>query len=154
MDNKTKETAGYLINAISIGLFFYLSSVLDVPDLVRSTRYIGWFLLILGGLLVALSAITLSRHREAGLIKDGVYGMVRHPMYLGAILMYLSFPLFVPHWLLVVLAAINIAIVYAFILQGETINREKFGDEYERYRANVPKMNILAGILRRISDRS
>lgn len=154
MGSKSMERLGYLINAVSIGLFFYLSFVLDVPDIVRLTMVVGWGLLILGGLLIALSVIALARHRSEGLIEDGIYGLVRHPMYLGAILMYLSFPFFVPHWLLVALAVINIAIVYAFILQGETINREIFGEAYERYQENVPKVNILAGILRRISDRS
>jgi protein-S-isoprenylcysteine O-methyltransferase Ste14 len=150
MASKFMERLGYLTNAVSIGLFFYLSSVLNVPDIVHYTMYIGWGLLIFGALLVALSAIALSRRRGAGLIEDGIFGLVRHPMYLGAILMYLSFPLFVPHWLLVVVAAINIAIVYAFILQGETINQEKFGEEYGRYQQEVPRMNLVTGIVRRL----
>lgn len=153
MSEKTKETTGYLINAFSIALFFYLSFTLNVPDIVHFLKYVGWVLLVFGSGLIVLAIIALVRNQGKGLIEKGIYGVVRHPMYLGAILMYLSFPFFLPHWLLLVIASINIAVVYRFILLGEQQNISKFGDDYRRYEETVPRINLLVGIFRRIQSK-
>jgi protein-S-isoprenylcysteine O-methyltransferase Ste14 len=68
-------------------------------------------------------------------------------MYLGAILIFLSWIFFLPHWIIVLISSVNAAIVYWFILQGERQNIAKFGNTYRRYMETVPRMNLLAGLL-------
>lgn len=144
----TKETFGYLVNALSFAFYFYLASTLDVLYVSPPIKYLGWILLGFGVVLIVLSITTFARNRNVGLIEWGIYGIVRHPMYLGAMVLFLSWIFFVPHWIIVLISSVNIAIVYWFILQGERQNITKFGDTYRRYMETVPRINILAGLIR------
>jgi protein-S-isoprenylcysteine O-methyltransferase Ste14 len=65
-------------------------------------------------------------------------------------LAFFSWILFFPHWIIIVVSLVNIAIVYWFILQGEHLNIEKFGDAYRRYMEKVPRINILAGLFKAV----
>lgn len=147
MKHQTTEVLVYGVNAISIGLFFYLSTVLDAPGHPLAIRYLAWLVLGLGFVLLVLSTATLIARREAGLIEGGIYGVVRHPMYLGAALMFLSWTLFVPHWIVLLISCSNVAVVYWFMLLGERRNIAKFGDPYARYMRTVPRLNLLAGLI-------
>jgi protein-S-isoprenylcysteine O-methyltransferase Ste14 len=153
MKRETKGTLGLVVNGLSIALLFYLAFSLDVPDVSPPVQYVAWILFGLGLVLVVLSIATLVRDREAGLIEWGIYGIVRHPMYLGAMLLFLSWIFFLPHWIVVLISAVNIAIVYWFILQGERQNITKFGDAYQRYMESVPRINLLAGLIRRLQGK-
>jgi protein-S-isoprenylcysteine O-methyltransferase Ste14 len=153
MKQKTKETIGYIVNGLSMALFIYLVFTLDVPDFLRPLRYFGWIILGFGISLVVLSIAVLVSNRGAGLIEWGVYGIVRHPMYLGAMICFLSFFCLHPHWLILLISSANIIVVYWFILQGEQQNIAKFGNAYRRYMETVPRINLLAGILRRMQSK-
>ena len=153
MKQKTKDRLGYVVNGLSIPLFFYLASALGVPDALSPTKYLGWILLLFGVVLIVLSFAALIGNREPGLIEWGIYGIVRHPMYLGAMLCFLSWTFFCPHWIVVLISFANMAIVYYYILQGEHRNINKFGTQYKRYMETVPRINLLAGLLRRAQSR-
>jgi protein-S-isoprenylcysteine O-methyltransferase Ste14 len=153
MKQKTKETIGYIVTGLSIALFVYLIAILDVPDFLRPLVYLGWILLGFGIGLVVLSIVALVSNQGAGLVEGGVYGLVRHPMYLGAMLCFLSYFFFHPHWLVLLLSSANVAVVYWFILQGEQQNIAKFGDAYRCYMGSVPRINLLAGVFRRLRSK-
>lgn len=153
MNQKTKEILGCIVNGLSFPAFFYLASTLDVPDALSPARYLGWILLSFGVVLVVLSIATLIRNRKTGLINWGIYGIVRHPMYLGAMILFLSWIFFLPHWIMVLISFVNISIVYWVILQGERRNIDKFGNAYQRYMETVPRINLLAGLIRRMQSR-
>jgi protein-S-isoprenylcysteine O-methyltransferase Ste14 len=153
MKRETKDTLGYVINGLSMAAFFFLASSLDVSVGLPLVKYLAWILLGFGMCLIVLSSVTLIRHREEGLIARGVYGIVRHPMYLGAIVLFLSWIFFVPHWAILLISSVNIAIVYWYILQGDCRNIEKFGSPYERYMQAVPRINLMAGLLRRVQSK-
>lgn len=153
MKQETKETFGYVVNGLSFALFFYLASTLDVLYVSPPIKYLAWILLGFGVVLIVLSIATFVSNRETGLIKWGIYGIVRHPMYLGAMVLFLSWIFFHPHWIIVLISSVNIAIVYWFILQGERQNITKFGATYRRYMVTVPKINLLAGLIRRLQSK-
>jgi protein-S-isoprenylcysteine O-methyltransferase Ste14 len=73
-------------------------------------------------------------------IRHGLYGVVRHPMYLGAMLAYLGICLLA----LSVLAfgVFGVVIIYyiATCRYEEKLLIQKLGDEYRRYRAEVPML--------------
>ena len=102
----------------------------------------------LGIFLILVSSYALIRNRGKGLIDWGIYGIVRHPMYVGAILIFLSWAFLLPHWLTLLLTLTNIAVVYWFILQADRQNIGLFGSQYEQYMESVPRVNILAGFLK------
>ena len=153
MKQEKKETLGYVVNGLSFALFFYLASTLDVPDVSPLIKYLAWILLGSGLVLIVLSITTLVSNRDVGLIEWGIYGIVRHPMYLGAMLLFLSWIFFLPHWIIVLISSVNIAVVYWFILQGESQNITKFGDRYRRYMETVPRINLLVGLIRRLQSK-
>ena len=148
-----KETLGYVVNGLSLASYFYLAFTLHLPDVAPLVEYLAWVLLGFGFVLVVLSIATLAGNREAGLIQWGIYGLVRHPMYLGAMLLFLSWTFFLPHWVIALISSVNIAIVYWFILQGEGQNIARFGDAYRRYMETVPRINLLAGLIRRLQSK-
>ena len=153
MRQETRGTLGYIVNGLSCVLFFYLASTLDVLYVSPPIKYLAWLLLGFGVVLIVLSVATLASNREAGLIEWGIYGIVRHPMYLGAIALFLSWIFFHPHWIIALISTVNIAIVYWFILQGERQNITRFGDTYRCYMETVPRINLLAGLIRRLQSK-
>jgi protein-S-isoprenylcysteine O-methyltransferase Ste14 len=153
MKQEATEILGYVVNGLSLALFFYLASALDVLYISPLIKYLAWLLLSFGLVLIALSIATLASHRGAGLIEWGIYGIVRHPMYLGAMVLFLSWIFFLPHWIIILISSVNVAIVYGFILQGERQNIVKFGDPYRRYTESVPRINLLAGLIRRLQGK-
>ena len=97
---------------------------------------------------MVLSTVTLLRNHGAGLIERGVYGIVRHPMYLGAILLFFSGIFFIPHWIIALVVLVNAVVVYGFILEGDRQNIARFGENYKCYMEEVPRINLLKGLLR------
>jgi len=148
MKESVKETIGYIINGSSILLYIFLASAIDDPLCCPYLHYTGWILLAVGIILILASFSTLFRNRGKGLIEWGIYGIVRHPMYVGAILMYLSWVFLLPNWLALLLAITNVVIVYWFILQADRRNLDFFGSEYEHYVNSVPRANIVSGFLK------
>jgi protein-S-isoprenylcysteine O-methyltransferase Ste14 len=87
------------------------------------------------------------------LVDTGIYAVVRHPQGgTAGILLNLALPLIGQHWLLVVLAAAGITLLYIDTLKADEACIEKFGQEYVRYMERVPRVNFLAGLRRLLVD--
>ncbi len=85
---------------------------------------------------------------NAGLVTSGAYGLVRHPMYLAGMLVFLFEPSITVNTLeLRILAC-------AYFLWGMFIEERRFlgdfGEAYRAYREAVPMFNIIAGIGRKM----
>jgi len=82
-----------------------------------------------------------SRLRSSGamprkLVTSGCYGMVRHPLYLFAILFLCLNPVMTAQWLLLTVLSTIYFVIGALIEERRLA--EQFGDEYRRYRSAVP----------------
>ena len=84
------------------------------------------------------------------IVKQGIYAIVRHPLYLGWWLTYPAAMLVSQHWLIVVLGAIGMVSIGAITRLADRELSAKFGPEYERYVEQVPRLNMLWGIVKRI----
>jgi protein-S-isoprenylcysteine O-methyltransferase Ste14 len=76
--------------------------------------------------------------REGRLATDGLYGVVRHPQYLGIFLALFGQLI---HWPTVLTLALFPAIIWVYIRlarKGEAEMIERFGDEYRAYQRRVP----------------
>ncbi len=74
------------------------------------------------------------------LVRKGVFEVVRHPIYLGAMLLYLGLTLFTLSLVSFVLW-IFIVIFYCLISRyEEKVLTKAFGEEYEKYKKEVPMM--------------
>ncbi len=77
---------------------------------------------------------------EPSVIKKGVFGVVRHPIYLGSILFYLGLLIFTFSIMATIIWIIIIAF-YCFISKHEEkLLLEKYGKDYEDYMREVPML--------------
>ena len=77
---------------------------------------------------------------EPAVIRKGVFGVVRHPVYFGSILFYLGL-LTLTCSIIAAIICIFIIVFYCFIARHEEkILLEKFGKDYEEYKKEVPML--------------
>jgi protein-S-isoprenylcysteine O-methyltransferase Ste14 len=99
--------------------------------------------------LILLAAFDLARRghvvlheetvREGRLVRDGIFGRVRHPLYLAALLFYAGMAVGTVS-LLCFAALAGIFLFYNGIASyEESFLLRKHGDEYREYRRKVPK---------------
>ena len=76
---------------------------------------------------------------EATLVRTGPYGLVRHPMYGGGIVLALGWALVVRGWLTLVYAAVLVCFLQFKVAREERWLAEKFPD-YRDYQQRVKKL--------------
>ncbi len=127
---------------VTISLISYHSA----PCLIL--QYTAWILLLFGILFLVLSE--KERKRHDGLIRTGVYSLVRHPEFLGHVFIIMSMILLAQVVMSLVIGAAMLLMLWIAIVDEERMNIEKFGEEYLEYMREVPRVNIIAGIIRRM----
>ena len=152
MRQETKDN----ILMIIIGIVFFLNMLLlqFAAPAIEELLVIGWLILGMGVLFVVLSVLALRGKGASKVTDSGVYGIVRHPMYLGGLVLFLSHVFFGQNWMTAINTVVGVICCYLIILSGDQRNIEKFGDEYKRYMQKVPKINFIAGILRLVRRRN
>ena len=104
-------------------------------------RWVGVFLFAAGGTLRIWPVFVLG-HRFSGLVAiqpehslvtSGVYGIVRHPSYLGLLLSSLGWALAFRSGIGVLLTALTIPLFVARIRAEESLLRSEFGRDYDVY---------------------
>lgn len=86
----------------------------------------------------SLVARTRSDHE---LVRNGPYGWVRHPIYLGMLLFLLGLAVAWGHWLQLVIAVpIFLAGTAVRIRLEETLLHQNFGNAFEEYRRSTPAL--------------
>ena len=83
-----------------------------------------------------------------GLVERGMYAFVRHPEFLGHILIIFTLIIISQHWISVIVGAILIVLLCLAMMEEEKRNIEKFGNAYKDYMKKVPKINLIAGIIK------
>ena len=76
-----------------------------------------------------------------------MYAFVRHPEFLGHILIISALVIISQHWISVIVGAILIVLLCLAMIDEEKRNIEKFGDAYMDY-MKVPRINLIAGIIK------
>ena len=105
----------------------------------------GVFFIILGLFLLVRTKSKLNEIfggenlTPKNLITDGIYGVVRNPMYAGFFFIGLGIAMIFPHWetfTLEILALIGLAL-YTLRFEEPLVNR-LFGDNYRTYQQKTP----------------
>ena len=106
-----------------------------------TARWLGVFLYVAGGAFRIWPIFILGR-RFSGLVAiqpghelvtDGIYGVIRHPSYLGAIVLMFGWALAFRSGPGLILAALIIPALLARIRSEEALLRTQFGDQYDAY---------------------
>ncbi len=85
---------------------------------------------------------------NTGLVTSGAYGLVRHPMYVAGIFVFLFEPAITINSLELRILACTYFVFGMFIEERRFM--QDFGEAYRAYRENVPMFNIVAGIFRKL----
>jgi protein-S-isoprenylcysteine O-methyltransferase Ste14 len=120
------------------------------PSVVKELVVVGYVILGIGVFLFMLSMITLRTKGIRQLIDSGIYGIVRHPMYLGGMIMFLSHVFFGQNWIVLLSTIVGIKCCYILMRSGDQRNINKFGEGYVKYMKRVPRMNFVSGLVRLI----
>lgn len=125
---------------------------------IEIIRNMGWIILFISGIFGWMPIFEFRRKgkvpegqsfiKTTVLVDSGIYAIVRHPQFLGGILLSLALILIAQHWLVVVMGIPAMIIFYSGIVEGDRLGIEKFGDDYKSYMQKVPRMNFLAGLIR------
>jgi protein-S-isoprenylcysteine O-methyltransferase Ste14 len=142
----------YVVYGLLIGFIAWI--VIMPLDAKRYgwTTYFPLWLKILGGIGLILSffffyrsytdntfvspLVRIQTERKQQVVSTGVYGFVRHPMYLGGILMFIGTPLLLGSYFGIALGLI-ITVLLAFRTLGEEQMMLKELDGYEEYKRKV-----------------
>ncbi|OYT26840.1 MAG: hypothetical protein B6U97_02880 [Candidatus Altiarchaeales archaeon ex4484_96] len=100
-------------------------------------------LLVSGLILVISSFSTLKRKGTLNLITDGIYAIIRHSMYLGGLIMFISHVFFSQHPQVIAGTIIAVLCCIQSMRSADQRNIQKFGEAYEKYMQQVPSMNMI-----------
>ena len=119
---------------------------------------VNWLLVILAVQIFAISMVMgfvrmrhlrpsimlglpeISGEGDSGkLLTEGIYAKVRHPRYVEVWLGLLAIALFTNYLAVYILGGVFIPLIYGVVLLEERELKVRFGEEYERYCAKVPR---------------
>lgn len=122
-------------------LWAYLLSQLGVVPLAQGVYMV--MVLSVGLIALGVILIALGWHRvyrgKGKLVTDGIYGYLRHPQYLGLILIVVAFNIQWPTLPTLLMAPILIAMYIRLAWTEERELEERFGEAYRAYRRQVPR---------------
>jgi len=111
-------------------------AIMPLPLLIATLS--GPFLLLIGITMFFEAKKELRGFRDPGkLVTTGIYGKVRHPMYLGWMLILLGFPLLFRALLAFIVSIFLSAILVLWAYFEERELELKYGDELRAYRRKV-----------------
>ncbi len=101
---------------------------------------LGWLFFLTGLLLRLWSTLYIGARKEWTLVSEGPYSICRNPLYLGSLLVGLSFGLLVNSLALVVIMSTT-AILYALgtVRAEEATLLRNLGEPYARYCERTPR---------------
>ena len=153
----TKTSFIYYIAGALLVIAYLLLWFLDNPASIEELWYVGWMILAVGLILIFLPQFVLHSKGKVEKGKDwtetsvlvdtGIYSIVRHPLYLGWLLMYLAIIFWSQHWLTIIIGVIGMICTYLILKQEDQRLIEKFGDNYKDYMQKVPRMNFFSGVI-------
>ena len=125
----------WILDSFIFNISTFLAEFLVLPIRIL----VAILVFAIGAILSQKSHNVLIDKEPSGLVTDGIMGRVRHPMYLGMILMYLAFVLSTFSLLSVIPWLIVVVLHDRFATYEEQKLEERFGEEYIEYKRQVPK---------------
>ena len=85
-----------------------------------------------------MTIVFIGVREEPSVIRKSVFGVVRHPIYISEILLYLGLLLFRTSLAAAAIWIIAIAFLHYISRHEEKLLLARFGNEYEQYMRDVP----------------
>jgi protein-S-isoprenylcysteine O-methyltransferase Ste14 len=138
-----------IIASVKIDGWMHGFMPVNMPGSYSWLRPLALVVLIVGLVIRAVAIFTLGKAFSANVVtrtgqrlqRSGLYGLVRHPSYLGLELILLAFALHTRIWVCfaVVLIPPTLAVLYRIHVE-ETALRLAFGAEYEEYSHSTKRL--------------
>jgi protein-S-isoprenylcysteine O-methyltransferase Ste14 len=123
-------------------------------------KIIGFILFIPSAILVIAPLVSLERKGKTKtsaspllapsdatiMLNTGIFGVVRHPLYLGTALWSVALMLVFQSILSVILGIVAISCFWMASRKEDEFNIKKFGDPYREYMKRVPMWNLFGGL--------
>jgi protein-S-isoprenylcysteine O-methyltransferase Ste14 len=120
-----------------LAAFLSIIGLWDLETGVMIVMIISTLMLLLGGYLI-ITGWQQVHGSKGKLVTKGVYGIVRHPQYLGLIV---ATGAFIVQWPTIITVLMWPILTYAYYRQAKTEEKElekRFGTEYNAYKEKVP----------------
>jgi protein-S-isoprenylcysteine O-methyltransferase Ste14 len=135
--------AGAVLYALLPGWIMFLSIPLPgwprlvmVGVAVLGMAFLLWALRTLGkNWAPSLSGV----RKDTSLVTDGPYGIVRHPIYLGAFIFLVAVAVVAANLLIVLPTLALLILLYAQLPDEESMLIDRFGDAYRNYMKRTPR---------------
>jgi protein-S-isoprenylcysteine O-methyltransferase Ste14 len=120
--------------------FFNYTTFLNRYFLILIRMPLGIILLLLSFYLArkGMSIVFGEERKEPHVIRKSVFGIVRHPIYLSEILLYLGFLMFSISLAAAVVWVFAIVFLHYISRYEEKLLLSRFADEYKKYMNEVP----------------
>lgn len=119
---------------------------------------IGWIILFLGPVPGMMARFAFKKKggiaegesclNTKKIVNNGIFGVIRNPMYFSAMMFTVGLVFISQHWLSIVSAIPIIAYFFHYLRIEEKLNIKKFGNEYKDYMKRVPRLNVIVGLIR------
>jgi len=151
---KSGDKKSLWILTIGITLGYWLSFMIGATKIGRIQPWnlyfvIGMILVFVGLILRVTSIITLKRHftytvtaiANHELIEKGLYKWIRHPGYLGQLMIFVGISASLSNWLSVLFMIIPVFVGYAYRIKvEENFMMEQFGQKYLDFQKRTKKL--------------
>jgi len=154
-----ERITGEIYSHTGLGIFFTLLTlelILGEAGMWTSTnilwlQIIGYILYIPSAVLVFGSMIqlkhtgkarTLAPHGTTTIVQTGIYGIVRHPMWLGMVIWSVALILVFQSVLSIVLSTVAVVCFWMGATKEDEFNIKEFGVDYKEYMSKVPMWNV------------
>jgi protein-S-isoprenylcysteine O-methyltransferase Ste14 len=110
----------------------YVSILVRIP--------VGIIIMIIAGYLsrTGLSIVFGEERKKPEVIRKSVFGIVRHPVYLAEILLYIGLLIFSISLISAVICILAICFLHFIACHEEKLLSDRFKDEYKNYMKDVP----------------
>ncbi len=152
--SKSGDKGSIWLLTISISIGFWLSFIIASTKIGRIYHWNTFFVigsfLVLTGLIIRVTSImklrqqftyTVTSLENHELIETGLYKIIRHPGYLGQLIIFLGISVCLSNWLSILLMIISVLSGYIFRINvEERFMIERMGQKYFDYRKRTKKL--------------
>lgn len=134
----------------TFGWIFFILVAIFSKGTIKNLLY-GIPLIFIGEFLRIVSSGIIMKNEE--LAKNGIYGICRHPLYLGSFFISIGFTIASSSIFILIYFLLFFPLIYTLtIIKEEKFLEEKFKHEFEIYKKQIPaffprlrKINIFCG---------
>ena len=139
----------WLVIGVSVFAGLYLANTFPRKDGFEKLQWAGFLVFIVGAAIRWIAVYQLGKEftvdvsigKEHRINQSGLYGIVRHPSYLGLLMEFLGFSLLFRSWapLFVINVPVFSALHYRILIE-EDLLIQYFGDEYRIYMKSTKRL--------------